>query len=88
MGNDAKSSTIFEIKPWDAEIDLKTIEKQVRNISMDGLVWNSSETKPIAFGLHKLYISCTIEDDLVSVYSLQEQIDEFEDVQSVEILQN
>lgn len=41
---------------------------------------------PLAFGIHKLQISCVVEDDKVSVDWLTEQIQEIEDyVQSVDI---
>lgn len=41
---------------------------------------------PLAFGIHKLQISCVVEDDKVSVDWLVEQIQELEDyVQSVDI---
>uniref|UniRef100_A0A915K490 Elongation factor 1 beta central acidic region eukaryote domain-containing protein n=1 Tax=Romanomermis culicivorax TaxID=13658 RepID=A0A915K490_ROMCU len=36
----AKSSIILDIKPWDDECDLKEIEKQVRAIQCDGLLWS------------------------------------------------
>jgi len=34
---------------------------------------------PLAYGIHKLHISCVVEDDKVSVDLLQEKIQEFED---------
>lgn len=41
---------------------------------------------PLAFGIHKLQISCVVEDDKVSVDWLTEQIQDIEDyVQSVDI---
>lgn len=41
---------------------------------------------PLAFGIHKLQISCVVEDEKVSVDWLTEQIQELEDyVQSVDI---
>lgn len=41
---------------------------------------------PLAFGIHKLQVSCVVEDDKVSVDWLVEQIQELEDyVQSVDI---
>lgn len=45
-----------------------------------------AQLKPLAFGIHKLQISCVVEDDKVSVDWLMEQIQEIEDyVQSVDI---
>lgn len=41
---------------------------------------------PLAFGIHKLQISCVVEDDKVSVDSLIEQIQTVEEhVQSIDI---
>ena len=41
---------------------------------------------PLAFGIHKLQISCVVEDEKVSVDWLTEKIQELEDyVQSVDI---
>merc|ERR1712177_41509 len=59
---------------------------KIRQISMEGLVWTAAELKPIAFGVNKLTIMCTIVDDLVSSDNLQEQIEAFED--DVQLTQN
>lgn len=41
---------------------------------------------PLAFGIHKLQISCIVEDDKVSIDWLTDQITQLEDyVQSVDI---
>ena len=34
---------------------------------------------PLAYGIHKLQISCVVEDDIVSVDWLQENIEAIED---------
>lgn len=82
----AKSSIILDCKPWDDETDMKEMEKQVRTIEMDGLLWGASKLVPVGYGINKLQIMCVIEDDKVSVDLLQEKIQEFEDfVQSVDI---
>jgi len=31
----------LDVKPWDDETDMKELEKQVRTINMDGLVWGA-----------------------------------------------
>jgi translation elongation factor EF-1beta len=65
---------------------MAAMEKQVRTIVMDGLLWGVSKLVPLAYGIMKLQILCIIEDDKVSVDELQEKIQEFEDfVQSVDI---
>ncbi|CAH2043997.1 unnamed protein product, partial [Iphiclides podalirius] len=82
----AKSSIILDVKPWDDETDMNEMEKQVRTIEMDGLLWGASKLVPVGYGINKLQIMCVIEDDKVSVDLLTEKIQEFEDfVQSVDI---
>ncbi|KAK2728013.1 elongation factor 1-beta [Artemia franciscana] len=82
----AKSSVILDIKPWDDETDMAEMEKLVRSVQMDGLVWGAAKLIPLAYGIKKLSIMCVVEDDKVSIDELQEKISEFEDfVQSVDI---
>ncbi|KAK0403427.1 hypothetical protein QR680_016909 [Steinernema hermaphroditum] len=83
----AKSSVILDIKPWDDETDLEEMEKLVRSIEQDGLVWGGGKLIPLAYGIKKLQIICVIEDLKVSVDELIEKITEdFADhVQSVDI---
>jgi len=82
----AKSSILLDVKPWDDETDMKEMERLVRTIVMDGLLWGVSKLVPLAYGINKLQICCVIEDDKVSVDELQEKIQENEDfVQSVDI---
>ena len=66
--------------------DMGEMEKSVRSVVMDGLVWGASKLVPLAYGIKKLQIMCVIEDDKVSVDELQEKIQDFEDfVQSVDV---
>lgn len=82
----AKSSILLDVKPWDDETDMKEMEKNVRTIVMDGLLWGASKLVPVGYGIMKLQICCVIEDDKISVDELQEKIEGFEDyVQSVDI---
>lgn len=37
----AKSSIVLEVKPWDDETDVHEMEKAVRSIEMDGLLWGA-----------------------------------------------
>ena len=65
---------------------MKLMEKNVRTIEMDGLVWGASKLVPVGYGIHKLQIMCVVEDEKVSVDVLVEEIEKFEDyVQSVDI---
>ncbi|GBP68544.1 Elongation factor 1-beta' [Eumeta japonica] len=82
----AKSSIVLDVKPWDDETDMQEMEKQVRSIEMDGLIWGASKLVPVGYGINKLQIMCVVEDDKVSIDLLTEKIQEFEDlVQSVDI---
>lgn len=68
------------MKPWDDEIDMKEVEKGVRAIEMDGLVWGASKLVPVAYGIQALQIMCVVEDEKVSVEELQEKIAENEEL--------
>jgi len=82
----AKSNVILDVKPWDDETDMAELERQVRKISVDGLLWGAAKLVPLAYGIHKLQISCVVEDEKVSIDSLQDEIIALEDyVQSVDI---
>ncbi|XP_056007409.1 elongation factor 1-beta-like isoform X2 [Ostrea edulis] len=42
----AKSSLILDVKPWDDETDMAELEKSVRSIVADGLLWGASKLVP------------------------------------------
>lgn len=82
----AKSVVTMDVKPWDDETDMKELEKSVRSIEMDGLVWGGSKLVPVGYGVSKLQINLVIEDDKVGLDDLQDAIAEFEDyVQSSDV---
>ena len=82
----AKSNIILDVKPWDDETDMKEVERLVRTIEHDGLLWGTAQLKPVGYGIMKLVISCVVEDDKVGTDFLEEAITGFEDlVQSVDI---
>jgi len=82
----AKSSILLDVKPWDDETDMKELERLVRTVEKDGLVWGASKLVPLAYGIKKLQISCVVEDDKIGTDYLEEKITEFEDhVQSVDV---
>jgi len=82
----AKSSILLDIKPWDDETDMKEMERLVRTIEKDGLLWGASKLVPLAYGIKKLQINCVVEDDKVGTDDLEEDLTAFEDyVQSVDI---
>ncbi|UJR09665.1 hypothetical protein I4U23_013899 [Adineta vaga] len=82
----AKSSIMLDVKPWDDETNMEELEKHVRSIEADGLLWGASRLVPLAYGIKKLQITCVVEDDKVGTDLLEERITAFEDyVQSVDI---
>merc|ERR1712034_153248 len=82
----AKTSVLFDVKPWDDETSLDEMLEKVKTIEMDGLTWGASKKVPIGYGISKLQVMCTVEYEKVSIDELQEKIEAFEDhVQSVDI---
>ena len=84
----AQSLVLFEVKPVDDTTSLDDMAKSILGITMDGLYWKTEYKKePVAYGIFKLIIGMTVEDEKVSVDDVQEKIEELEDlVQSVDIL--
>ena len=83
----SKSLIIMDIKPWDDETDLVEMEKYIRGITYDGLLWGACKAVPFAFGLKKLQMTCVIED--TKIESMDEiiekdilKLDEDDEVQS------
>ena len=76
------------MKPWGEETDLKELADKIIAITMDGLFWKTEWKKePVAYGVFKIVIGATVEDDKVSTDLVEEKIMEFEDlVQSVDIV--
>ncbi|XP_011448419.2 elongation factor 1-beta [Magallana gigas] len=82
----AKSSLLLDVKPWDDETDMAELEKCVRTIEADGLLWGASKLVPVGYGIRKLQINAVIEDDKISTDFLEDEITKFEDyVQSMDI---
>ncbi|TPP59648.1 Eukaryotic translation elongation factor 1 beta 2 [Fasciola gigantica] len=83
----AKSTIVLDVKPWSDETDMAEVERLVRSIQTDGLLWGSSRLVPLAYGIRKLQIGCVVEDEKVGTDFLEEEITKFEDhVQSVDIV--
>ena len=74
----AKSLVVLEVKPWGPDVDLDTLGERIyTEIKQDGLFWKTEFKKePVAFGVFKIVIGMTIEDDKVSVDDLIEKITE------------
>ena len=84
----AMSLVLLEVKPLDDTTNLDDLaQKIIKEIVQDGLYWKTEYKKePVAFGIFKLIIGFSLEDEKVSVDGVVEKIEEMEDfVQSVEI---
>ena len=67
------------MKPWDDETDMVELERQVRIIETDGLLWGAGKLVAVGYGIKKLQICCVVEDDKVGTDFLEEQITSLED---------
>lgn len=64
--NVSRSQIVFEVKPWEAETDLKALFGKITAEKMEGLAWGEAyKLAPVAFGVKKLILSCVVEDDKV-----------------------
>ncbi|KAF9364990.1 Translation elongation factor 1 beta [Mortierella sp. NVP85] len=70
----AKSVCTIDVKPWDDETDMAALEAHVRSIEMDGLVWGLSKLVAVGYGIKKLQITAVVEDELVSIDTLQDLV--------------
>jgi len=68
----AQSLVMFEVKPLDSETNLDDVAKRIfETITGDGIYWKTQYKKePVAFGIYKLVVGVTIEDEKVSVDGL------------------
>eukprot|EP00356_Strombidium_inclinatum_P012754 CAMPEP_0170491452 /NCGR_PEP_ID=MMETSP0208-20121228/11037_1 /TAXON_ID=197538 /ORGANISM="Strombidium inclinatum, Strain S3" /LENGTH=216 /DNA_ID=CAMNT_0010767029 /DNA_START=11 /DNA_END=661 /DNA_ORIENTATION=- len=85
----AMSLVMLEVKPLDDTINLDDLaNKMFTELTQDGLFWKTEYKKePVAFGIFKLIVGFSLEDEKVSVDGVIEKIEELEDfVQSVEIM--
>eukprot|EP00244_Chara_vulgaris_P010657 TRINITY_DN497_c0_g1_i2.p1 TRINITY_DN497_c0_g1~~TRINITY_DN497_c0_g1_i2.p1 ORF type:complete len:237 (-),score=79.69 TRINITY_DN497_c0_g1_i2:776-1486(-) len=85
-GGGGKSSIVLDVKPWDDETDMKKLEAAVRAVAMPGLLWGASKLAPVGYGINKLQIMMTIDDDLVSVDQLIE--DHLQEGEAAEFIQS
>lgn len=84
----AMSLVMLEVKPLDDTTNLDDLAQKIfSEITQDGLFWKTEYKKePVAFGIFKLIIGFSLEDEKVSVDDVVERIEGIEDmVQSVEI---
>jgi translation elongation factor EF-1beta len=82
-----KSLCVLEVKPWEAEADLEALWKLIIEYKQEGLAWGQTfKLEPVAYGIKKLVLTCTIVDSLVLLDDITENIEKHEDfVQSVTV---
>ena len=81
---------MLDVKPLDSDTNLDTLAQKIfKTITNEqgGLFWKTEYKKePVAFGIFKLIIGFSCEDEKVSVDDIVEKIEALEEeVQSVEI---
>ena len=83
-----KSEVIFDVKGYETSDDFDAIAAKIKKeINQDGLVWKDTHRiVPIGFGMNKLEMGMIIVDDLVSTDDIFEKIQEWEEIQSVDIV--
>ena len=84
----AMSLVFLEVKPLDDTTNLDDLAKKLyADIVMEGLFWKTEYKKvPVAYGIFKLIVAFSCEDEKVSVDDVVEKIEALEEfVQSVEI---
>merc|ERR1712153_247268 len=84
----AMSIVFLEVKPMDDTIDLDALAPRIfKEITQDGLFWKTEFKKvPVAFGIFKLIVAFSCEDEKTSVDDSVEKIEGMEDaVQSCDI---
>merc|ERR1712203_149446 len=69
----AKTSVLFDVKPWDDETDMDAMLKECKSIEMEGLVWGASKLVPVGYGI-KTPGMCVVEDEKVSIDELSEKM--------------
>ena len=82
-----KSLVVLEVKPWEADTNLEELWKEIIKYEQEGLQWGATfKIEPVAFGIMKLVMTCTIVDSKVLMDDVTDAIEKLEDyVQSVQI---
>ena len=83
-----KSLMVLEVKPWEADTDLKMVWNKIVEYKQDGLTWGQAfELKPVAYGIMKLVFQVTIEDAKVLQDDITDAIEVLDEwVQSVNVV--
>ena len=83
-----KSLVVLDVKPWEAETDLEMVWHKIIEKQQEGLTWGVSfKLEPVAYGIKKLVLTCSIVDSLVLLDDITEYIEGLDEwVQSVNIV--
>ena len=84
----AMSLVMLDVKPIDDTTDLDALAPRLfKEITQEGLFWKTEYKKvPVAFGIFKLIVGFSCEDEKTSVDDIVEKIEAMDDmVQSVDI---
>jgi elongation factor 1-beta len=75
------SSVMLEVKPLDDQTNLDDLAMKIYSeITQEGLFWGKEYKKePVAFGIFKLIVVFSCEDEKVSVDDIVEKIEAFDE---------
>ena len=78
----AMSLVLLEVKPVDDTTKLDDVAARIfKEINQDGLFWKTEFKKePVAFGIFKLIVGFSCEDEKTSVDDIVEKIEAFDDM--------
>jgi translation elongation factor EF-1beta len=82
-----KSLVVLEVKPWEADTDLEMVWHEIKKFEKEGLTWGETfKLEPVAFGIKKLVMTCSIVDSLIVMDDITEAIEAIDQyVQSVQV---
>ena len=71
-----KSLLVLDVKPWEADTDLEAVWHKIKEYKQEGLFWGETfKLEPVAYGIKKLVMTCSIVDALVLVDDITENIE-------------
>lgn len=71
-----KSLLVLDVKPWEADTDLEAVWKKIIEYKQEGLAWGETfKLEPVAYGIKKLVMTCTIVDSLVLMDDITDNIE-------------
>lgn len=77
----------YRVLPDGLEVDLDTLNDNLKNALPEGAQIKASEKKPVAFGLQALHILVVMDDKKGGADAVESALSSVEGVQSVEMLE-